>query len=318
MEKYSRCGWETEYQWQARKQFIKTCITHSPGSHIEALSMVWSNTKFLGCKYPAEIDYLLQELESKSPLDIPAKTFATPKVLIPNLTIYEPAGNETVLSAISILYESCQKSKKTISFQDLGCNVENGQFVVYFSVSICDTLIATSSGTNKKSAKRNAAERALNILRSCQPVKKKIAIDLFEPDLNEPDVKKKELVSKAYMEAPRISEDNIGNQMLKRMGWKGSGGLGKEEQGRDTPVMLSGSKGKFGLGKSCETINMGTIKKYLVNFMSDHTRTSLKFSAELKNDERKLIHRLVGQYKLKSKSFGKDEERYLVVYKPTE
>ncbi len=34
----------------------------------------------------------------------------------------------------------------------------------------------------------------------------------------------------------KIMDDNIGKEMLKRMGWKG-GGLGKTEQGRSEPVM---------------------------------------------------------------------------------
>ena len=59
---------------------------------------------------------------------------------------------------------------------------------------------------------------------------------------------KADLVSKAYEKAPSISDDNIGNQMLRKMGWTGSGGIGKDGQGRAEPVMALGTDGKFSLG----------------------------------------------------------------------
>ena len=311
------CKWETDFQWETRKAFIKACSGNLPKSRVEALSMVYSNIKFLGCKYPPEISSVVLEIESRASLNIPAKTFRTVKVLIPKLTIYEPAENEKNVHPVTILNESCQKSLKTIDFQDLGSKELEGQVVYSCSVSICDKLIATDSGTSRKSAKKNVAEKALDILRSCQPTKKKITPRISADD-DTLEIKKNDLVAGACLETPAISDDNIGNQMLRKMGWKGSGGVGKREQGRDTPVMSSGKLDKSGLGKKvdvCDAIDINSLKNHIMKFISDHSRESIRFSPNLSKDERAFIHGLVRRYKLKSRSFGKDDNRYLVVYK---
>ena len=314
--KLNRCPWETDFQWNARKRFIETWINDFPEDHLAAVSMVWSNMKFLGCKYPSETGELVQELESKAALDvIPVKTSRTPEPLVPSLTIYEPAENETTANAISILNESAQKSKQNILFEELGCNLNHeGLFIFSCAVSISNKLIATATGNCKKDAKRNTADKALKILRSCQPIRKK----LIPSHDAKPDIDRSDLVRKAYVESPKISEDNIGNQMLRKMGWKGSGGVGKEEQGREAPVMLSGKEGKFGLGIDAAAgavVSRGSVKEALMKFIADHTQTDIKFSSELTKEDRALVHRVSQQYGLKHRSYGKGEDRYLVVGK---
>ena len=123
---------------------------------------------------------------------------------------------------VSILNESAQKSKKTISFDDLGvgsCSC---------AVTIAAKVVAVGEGIGKKQAKRNAAENALAILRPRQPV---VSV---RPRAHEsaPCVSRSELVSKDYEKTPSIAENSIGNRMLRKMGWTGSGGIGKEGQGR--------------------------------------------------------------------------------------
>lgn len=236
-----------------------------------------------------------------------------PKPLIENFTIYEPEeGDEsTNNNPVSILNESAQKAKKTISFDDLSVNSETGSCSC--AVTIADKVIAVGEGIGKKRAKRNAAENALAILRPRQPV---IRVGSRSHE-SAPCVSRTELVSKAYDKAPSIAEDNIGNRMLRKMGWTGSGGIGKEGQGRAEPVMAVGTDGKFGLG--CDPTQGAGVKKnsvqdVLVSFISGPDR-EIKFSNDLSKEDRALVHKLSQQYGLKHRSYGKGDERYLVVGK---
>lgn len=61
-----RCLWESDLQWKARSQFIATWKDHYPDDKLSALSMVWANMKFLGCRYPAKTEEIVNELESKA------------------------------------------------------------------------------------------------------------------------------------------------------------------------------------------------------------------------------------------------------------
>lgn len=310
-----RCLWESDFQWKARSQFIDTWKDHYPEDKLAALSMVWVNMKFLSCRYPAKTEEIVSELESKAAISIPDKALRKPKPLIENFRIYEPEeGDEsTNNNPVSILNESAQKSKKTISFDDLGVNGKTG--LCSCAVVIADKIIAVGEATGKKQAKRNAAENALAILRPRQPV---IRVgSRTQQHESAPCVSKTELVSKAYEKAPSISDDNIGNQMLRKMGWTGIGGIGKEGQGRAEPVMAVGTDGKFGLG--CDPTQGAKVKKSsvqdtLLSFISGTDR-EIKFSNELSKEDRALVHKISQQYGLKHRSFGKGDDRYLVVGK---
>lgn len=311
-----RCLWESDIQWKARSQFIETWKGHYPDDRLAALSMVWANMKFLGCRYPASTEALVKELESKGPrISIPEKAVRKPKPLIENFTIYEPEeGNEsTNNNPVSIMNESAQKSKKTILFEDLGLAKPTALYSC--AVVIADKIIAVGEGPGKKEAKRNAAEKALAILRARQPV-----IRLWPASREHQSatcVSKTDLVSKAYEKAPSISDDNIGNQMLRKMGWTGSGGIGKDGQGRAEPVMALGTDGKFGLGcnpTQGADVTKSSVQDILHSFISGEDRI-IKFSNELSKEDRALVHTISQRYGLKHRSFGKGEDRYLVVSK---
>jgi len=311
-----RCLWESDIQWKARFQFIETWKDHFPDDHLAALSMVWANMKFLGCRYPAKTEEIVRELESKGPrISLPDKAVRKPKPLIENFTIYEPEEGDEILNnnPVSIVNESAQKSKKTISFEDLGMNDKSGLYSC--AVMIANKIIATAEGSGKKQAKRNAAENALTILRSCQPV---IRVGpASQQHQSAPCVSKTDLVSKAYEKAPSISDDNIGNQMLRKMGWTGSGGIGKDGQGRAEPVMALGTDGKFGLGcnpTQGAEVSKKSVQEILLSFIRGCDR-DMKFSNELSKEDRALVHKMSKQYGLKHRSFGKGEDRYLVVSK---
>ena len=125
-----KCIWESDLQWNLRSQFIEKLEDNFPEDKGEALSMVWANMKFLGCRYPAKTEEIVGELESKGGISVPHKALRKVKPLIENFTIYEreegEEGNES--NPVSVLNESVQKSKKTISFDELGVNSKTGLF----------------------------------------------------------------------------------------------------------------------------------------------------------------------------------------------
>ena len=266
---------------------------------------------------PAKTEELaiVGEIESKGGIFVPHKVLRKVKPLIENFTIYEreegEEGNES--NPVSVLNESVQKSKKTISFDELGVNSKTGLFSC--SVTIANQLVAVGEGVGKKQAKRTAAENALSMLRPRQPV---IRLgSLSRQHESAPCVSKTKLVSKAYEKAASISEDNIGNKMLRKMGWTGSGGIGKEGQGRAEPVIALGTDGKFGLGCNPthgSQVKKQTIRDVLMSFISGKDR-EIKFSSELSKEDRAVIHKISQQYGLKHKSYGKGDDRYLVVGK---
>lgn len=308
-----RSLWETDIQWKARSKFIETWKYHFPEDRLAALSMVWANMKFLGCRYPAKTEELVNELESKGQISIPDKAEKKLKPLIENFTIYEPVEGDECANhnPVSIMNESAQKSKKEISFEDLGLSDETSLYS--YAVMIADKIIATGEGPAKKQAKRNAAENALEILRARQPVVR--VGTASRQHQSAPCVSKTDLVSKAYKSAPSISDDNIGNQMLRKMGWTGSGGIGKDGQGRAEPVLAVGTDGKFGLGcnpTQGADVTKRSVQEILHSFISS-TDQEIKFSNELSKEDRALVHKISQQYGLKHRSYGKDEDRYLVV-----
>lgn len=311
-----RCLWESDFQWKARSQFIETWRYHYPEDRLSALSMVWANMKFLGCRYPVETEELVKELESKCPrISLPCKAVKKPKPLIENFTIYEIEGGDdnSINNPVSVINESAQKSRKAISFEDLGMTDNTGFYSC--AVVIDDKIIATGEGPGKKQAKRNAAENALTILRDLQPIIR--VSSATQQHETAPCLSKTDLMSKAYEKAPVISDDNIGNRMLRKMGWKGIGGIGRDGQGRAEPVLGIGTDGKLGLG--CKTsekskVTGTSVQEALKAFIAGPEQ-QIKFSSELSKEDRVVVHKISQQYGLKHKSYGADNERYLVVSK---
>jgi len=155
----------------------------------------------------------------------------------------------------------------------------------------------------------------LDILRKHQRVVTRKTVNLEKLGTG---VSKQDLVAKAYTEAPKISEDNIGNKMLRKLGWSGTGGVGKEgNQGIDKPVMVLGVDGRQGLGTgtdgSAVTVRHRSVEETLMDFIRHGKDNDMKFSPDLSKEDRAIIHTIATKYGLKHKSFGKGEGRYLVV-----
>ncbi|GCB76865.1 NF-kappa-B-repressing factor [Scyliorhinus torazame] len=215
---------------------------------------------------------------------------------------------ETAKNAVCILNNSAQFNRMNVDYKFQMTPTQVWQCRVFIE----DHFIAEAYGT-KKLVKHTAAEKALNILRETQPVVKS-----SKPGNIDAAISRSAILGRSAEEAlkQKITEDNIGNQLLRKMGWKG-GGLGKEGEGIAEPIMVKEQFKREGLGmemsKSGSKLNKRDIEDLIKNYARSDKQEELTFSKELTNDERMQIHQMAAKYGLKSKSYGKGKERYLVV-----
>ncbi|XP_042732749.1 NF-kappa-B-repressing factor [Lagopus leucura] len=173
-------------------------------------------------------------------------------------------------------------------------------------------FIAEAVGV-KKSVKHEAAEEAVKILKKTQPT----VVNNLKKGTIEDVISRNEIRGRSAEDAlkQKIKEDNIGNQILRKMGWKG-GGLGKDGEGIREPISVKEQFKREGLGLDVERVNKiakRDIEQIIRNYAHSDSHVDLTFSTELTNDERKQIHQIAQKYGLKSKSHGQGHDRYLVV-----
>ena len=214
----------------------------------------------------------------------------------------------SLFNPIGIITNSCQKCKNSCEF------VEEAQAHLFKYILYIDgRLIAETVGSIKKDVKKQCAEKGITYLRKYQEVilKDKINHDKVT------EIDKKNLVKDSYTNAPKISSNNMGSKMLKKMGWDGSSGVGKFSHGISEPIFVESVENRAGFGHSFDdrTVRKGSVETALLNFLRDPAETEIKFSKDLTKEDRALVHRLCKKYHLKHKSFGKNEDRYLVVTK---
>ncbi|XP_029463470.1 NF-kappa-B-repressing factor [Rhinatrema bivittatum] len=166
----------------------------------------------------------------------------------------------------------------------------------------------------RKTVKHIAAEEAVKVLKRTQPT---VINNLKKGGATDEAISRSQIRGRSAEEAYRqqIKEDNIGNQLLRKMGWRG-GGLGKEGEGIAEPICVKEQFAREGLGLDQEKsnkISKRDIEQIIRNYACSYRQDDLTFSTELTNDERKQIHHIAQKYGLKSKSHGQGSERFLVV-----
>ncbi|XP_009870501.1 PREDICTED: NF-kappa-B-repressing factor [Apaloderma vittatum] len=170
-----------------------------------------------------------------------------------------------------------------------------------------DEFIAEAVGV-KKSVKHEAAEEAVKILKKTQPT----VVNNLKKGTVEDVISRNEIRGRSAEEAfkQKIKEDNIGNQILRKMGWTGGG------QKKGEPISVKEQFKREGLGLDVERVNKiakRDIEEIIRNYARSDSHIDLTFSRELTMDERKQIHQIAQKYGLKSKSHGQGHNRYLVV-----
>lgn len=213
-----------------------------------------------------------------------------------------------ILSTIGAVNESCQKCKKINEY------VEEMTLDKYkCSLYVDGRMIAQAYGENKKDTKRLCAEKGLDYLKKYQEI-------VYKDQINHDkvtEIDKGNLVKESYENAPKIADDNLGSKLLKKMGWDGSSGVGKYSHGISEPVFVESVENRVGFGHSYDdrTVRKSSVESTLLDFLRDSKQEEIKFSKNLTKEDRALVHRLCTKYHLKHKSFGKNEDRYLVVSK---
>ena len=115
--------------------------------------------------------------------------------------------------------------------------------------------------------------------------------------------------------AEALGQTNVGHKLLSMMGWSG-GGLGKEGGGRAEPVTATTVFGREGLGsRGAGRHFKQKITKIIEEWMASSSPYDLVFTTGFDNEQRKEMHQVARRFNLKSKSFGKGDDRHLTISK---
>ena len=211
-------------------------------------------------------------------------------------------------TAISALHNSANFNHVILKYQfesitDFGwrCNI-----------LLSDMEVASVLGTTKDDAKKNAAEEALKSLKEiCYTIVVKKNVDNDAEGLT-----KDELVSDVQRGGNAISDNNIGNMLLRKMGWAG-GGVGKHGTGIAEPVKAGQVIGRQGLGliasQGIGDIFYEKVQGILDKYVKSSDQNDLHFSPEFTKEERAVIHKMAQKYGLKTQSKGRDDARFLIL-----
>ncbi|CAH2315005.1 NF-kappa-B-repressing factor [Pelobates cultripes] len=219
-----------------------------------------------------------------------------------DIMIYENTSNP-----VCTLNNTAQFNKVTVEYvfeKEEGLNWKCKVFME-------QTFLAEAVGV-RKAVKHLAAEEAVKALKKTQPV----LINNIKNGPVQDAISRQQIHGWSKKEASKqqIKEDNIGNQLLRKMGWTG-GGLGKAGEGIAEPISVTEQFHREGLGlvSNKHKINKRDLEQIIRVYASSHNQDDLTFSRGLSNEERKLIHQLALRFGLKSRSHGQGEERFLVV-----
>ncbi|XP_042336068.1 NF-kappa-B-repressing factor isoform X2 [Sceloporus undulatus] len=220
-----------------------------------------------------------------------------------DLVVYENSGNP-----VCTLNDTAQFNKMTVEYifeRMTGMRWK-------CKVMLENELIAEAVGI-KKIVKHVAAEEAVKVLKKTQPT----VVNNLKKGTVEDVISRNEIRGRSAEEAlkQQIKEDNIGNQILRKMGWTG-GGLGKSGEGIREPIAVKEQFKREGLGLDVDRrskITKKDIEQIIQNYAFSDSKIDLTFSTELTNEERKQIHQIAQKYGLKSKSHGQGRDRFLVV-----
>jgi len=179
-------------------------------------------------------------------------------------------------------------------------------------------FVVEGAGLTKEAARDKAAEVALERLRKIC-----FTIQIKQPMVGTGEVGKVELdadvkspsnrLGASNTLAPAVDQNNIGNKMLRLMGWTG-GALGKNEEGLKEAIDVSESIGRqrLGLGSSNALVR-AKVLSFLESHLAVTDKEDIIFSPEFSSVEREVIHKAATMLGLKSRSHGKDEDRFIVV-----
>jgi len=180
-------------------------------------------------------------------------------------------------------------------------------------IKVDGQVVCEDTGATKQEARDKAATKAIQILQKhCYTIKVK---SRYLSDGTEVDLMDVEVNTKVGGKAEALGSGNMGHKLLSMMGWAG-GGLGKAGAGLSEPITATTVFGREGLG------NRGVgqhfkkkITKIIEEWMGSNSPYDLVFTTGFDNDQRKEMHQVARRFNLKSKSFGRKDDRHLTISK---
>lgn len=210
-----------------------------------------------------------------------------------------------------ILRQSADFNKMLLEFQYDEHTIANN-IIITCTLLLEGQCIAEAKGMSKTNAKTSVSEIALEKL---QQTNWTILVKKSE-DCDGPGLSREELMGEIEKNAAVIPDSNIGNKLLRKMGWV-SGGVGKKGTGISEPVTLGTVINREGLGlasdKGITQSFQQSVHDIIQNYAKSGNQEDLAFSPEFTKEERAIIHQKCKKFNLKSQSKGKDDERYLIV-----
>ncbi|KAG5671534.1 hypothetical protein PVAND_001728 [Polypedilum vanderplanki] len=173
-----------------------------------------------------------------------------------------------------------------------------------------DQIIGEGNGTSKKLAKKTADEDLVQTLKqNCFRIRSKLKFWSAENVIEKKNLEIQS--SKVPQSNQKLQENNLGFKMLKALGWRG-GSLGTGN-GIIDPINLEIKIGRLGLGSDIQKFDIKYFRNILENFKHQNCEYDLVFSKDFTKEERAKIHQIAAQLHLKTKSYGKNNERHLVI-----
>lgn len=232
------------------------------------------------------------------------KQYGSTNPHLKELVILENASN-----AVGVINNTAQFNRVPVNYELT--QLPNRQWKC--EVFLAGRFVAEAVGP-RKSVKQMAAEMALGSLRQTHAVVRRRPLQKDKEDT----ISREQIAGRwdPATALPPIKDDNIGKQLLRKMGWTG-GGLGREGKGIPEPIHVKEQTEREGLGleaqRPAHELHKRDLEAVIQRYSTSEQSDDLCFSAELDNAERKKIHQLCHKYDLRSKSYGRGAQRFLIV-----
>jgi len=210
---------------------------------------------------------------------------------------------------VVILNNSAQFSRMAIDYQFTETRSRNNDFIC--TLYLEGKAIADAKGP-KKGVKHRVSELALQKLRQMCPTVRSGQVSLDRNTAISRDEIKAKPSSNDY-----VGSDNIGNKMMKGMGWTEGSGMGARGGGIVEPIKATNeSINREGLGMrtiDCDKISREESEKIIKEYASSDSIKDVTFSSELSFDERLDLRMMIKRYGLSEKVLKVGRKIHLVM-----
>ncbi|CAF1233690.1 unnamed protein product, partial [Didymodactylos carnosus] len=258
------------------------------------------------------------------------------KLIPSNFVIFEPVDFQPDVpgSYISMLFVSMSKNHLELK-HDVQHTIKG--FLVTFYIGD-HFLMSMLTSSNKNCTKQVGAMKLCELLKTIFPCIKMKSIEHMIEDSGTPMIlDNARRITRAHLyEQPDESRttSNINNlkqlnenddggrkdiatKLMKKMGWTGTGGLGKQGQGITEPIQIVDLHGRQGLGSNHlfpNKIFIRSLRRILEEYIQQNVHgQELVFENQFSNEERKIIHKEATKLHLNSRSYGQNQQRFICV-----